>query len=192
MVNNATAIHPELIEQKPFWEKRLDAVDILTVGLRSAYVASWHAAQFMAAQGSGLIVFGSSFGANCYMHGPAYGAQKAGVDKMAFDMHHDLKSYGARAVSLWMGPLRTERALKAAEVNPEQYREFMAMAETPEFSGHLIHALATDPRAHHYGGEVIVGAELGEVLGITDEGRTPPSHRSLLGGPPPRSKAVVY
>ena len=192
LVNNATAIHPQLIEQKPFWEKRLDAVDIVTVGLRSGYVASWHAAQLMAAQGSGLIVFGSSFGANCYMHGPAYGAQKAGVDKMAFDMHHDLRPYGVRAVSLWMGPLRTERALKAAEVNPEQYREFMAMAETPEFSGHLIHALATDPRAQHYGGEVIVGAELGEVLGITDEGRTPPSHRSLLGGPPPRSEAVVY
>ncbi|HZV08861.1 MAG TPA: SDR family NAD(P)-dependent oxidoreductase, partial [Novosphingobium sp.] len=77
LVNNATYIHPQLIEKMPFWEKDLDAVKILEVGLRSAYVASWHAARIMVPQGSGVIAFGSSFGGSCYMHGPAYGAQKA-------------------------------------------------------------------------------------------------------------------
>jgi NADP-dependent 3-hydroxy acid dehydrogenase YdfG len=48
----------------------------------------------MVPQGSGLIAFGSSFGANCYMHGPGYGAQKAGIDKFAHDMQHDLSEYG--------------------------------------------------------------------------------------------------
>lgn len=100
LFNNATYIDDELIAPKPFWEKSLGAADILNVGLRSAYVASWHAAKIMCAQHSGLIVFGSSFGANCYMHGPAYGAQKAGVDKMAFDMQHDFTDTGVRAVSL--------------------------------------------------------------------------------------------
>ncbi|MGB5076153.1 MAG: SDR family NAD(P)-dependent oxidoreductase, partial [Sphingorhabdus sp.] len=47
LVNNATYIHHQLIEKMPFWEKELDAVKILDVGLRSAYVASWHAAQQM-------------------------------------------------------------------------------------------------------------------------------------------------
>ncbi len=65
-------------------------------GLRSAYVASWHAAKMMVAQGSGLIAFGSSFGGSCYMHGPAYGAQKAGIDKFAHDMGHDLRGTGVR------------------------------------------------------------------------------------------------
>ncbi|MFM2258009.1 MAG: hypothetical protein RIQ28_1856, partial [Pseudomonadota bacterium] len=69
LVNNATYIHHQLIEKKPFWEKELDAVNILDVGLRSAYVASWHAAQMMVKQGRGLIGFGSSFGGSCYMHG---------------------------------------------------------------------------------------------------------------------------
>ena len=37
LVNNATYIHRQLIEKKPFWEKELDAAKILDVGLRSAY-----------------------------------------------------------------------------------------------------------------------------------------------------------
>lgn len=192
LVNNATYIDPQLIEPKPFWEKSLDAVRILDVGLRSAYVASWYAAQLMVPAGKGLIAFGSSFGANCYMHGPAYGAQKAGVDKMAFDMHHDLKAFGVRALSIWMGPLKTERALKAADVHPEQYKEFMAMAESPEYTGHLIHALAFDERCQSMGGDTLVGAELGKTLGISDDGNWPPSHRDMLGPPPERSQAVVY
>ena len=98
LVNNATMIHPELISPKPFWEKELAAVGILEVGLKSAYVASWYAAKMMVQQGSGLIAFGSSFGANCYMHGPGYGAQKAGIDKFAHDMQHDFADSGVNAV----------------------------------------------------------------------------------------------
>lgn len=60
LVNNATYIHHQLIEKMPFWEKDLDAARILDVGLRSAYVASWHAARMMVPQGSGVIAFGSS------------------------------------------------------------------------------------------------------------------------------------
>ena len=77
-------------------------VDILDVGLRSAYVASWHAAPLMAARKNGLIAFTSSFGASCYMHGPGYGAQKVGVDKFAKDMAVDLKAFNVAAVSIWV------------------------------------------------------------------------------------------
>ena len=55
LVNNAAYIHHQLIEQKPFWEKELDAQYILDVGLRSAYVASWHAAKMMAKKKSCLL-----------------------------------------------------------------------------------------------------------------------------------------
>ena len=192
LVNNATHMNPELITPKPFWEKSLDAGAILDVGLRSAYVASWHAARMMTAAGSGLLVFGSSFGANCYMHGPAYGAQKAGIDKLAADMQHDLEDSGVMAVSIWMGPLRTERALIAAQVHPEQYEQIMQVAENPEFTGELIHALAVRPECRQYRGQTLIGAELGEALGISDQGVYPPSHRTMLGGPPERSTAVIY
>lgn len=192
LVNNATMIHPELISPKPFWEKELAAVGILDVGLKSAYVASWYAAKMMVQQGSGLIAFGSSFGANCYMHGPGYGAQKAGIDKFAHDMQHDFADTGVNAVSIWMGPLRTERALMAAEVHPEQYEEIMKVAENPEYTGHLLQALAVSPDIEKYAGKTLVGAELGVELGIPDDGEYRISHREMLGGPPERSSAVIY
>jgi len=193
LVNNATAIHHQLIEKKPFWEKELSAAEILNVGLRSAYVASWHAAQLMVVQGSGTIVFTSSFGASCYMHGPAYGAQKAGIDKLAHDMAVDFKETGVRAFSLWMGPLLTERSLLAAQLNPELYGEFLAAAESPAFSAEIIHAIASDPQGDQHNGATLIGAEIALAYGITDrDGYQPPSHRAMLGSPRPINPAIVY
>lgn len=194
LVNNAAYMHHQLIEQKPFWEKELDAQYILDVGLRSAYVASWHAARIMAKQKSGLIAFGSSFGASCYMHGPAYGAQKAGLDKLAHDMAVDLEPYDVQAVSIWMGPLLTERALIAAEVHPEQYTEFMATAETPQFTGHILHAIASDSKASEISGHTLVGAEVAKGrYNLKDRGdKQPPSYREMLGSPNEPNPARVY
>lgn len=192
LVNNATYIHHQLIEKMPFWEKDLDAVKILDVGLRSAYVASWHAARMMVKQGSGVIAFGSSFGGSCYMHGPAYGAQKAGVDKFAHDMEHDLRGTGVITVSIWMGPLVTERSLIAQKTNPEQYEGFIDAAENPEFTAHIIDAIAKAPNRDELSGQTLIGAEIAKDLGVTDRGREKPSYREMLGSPRPKNPAAVY
>lgn len=192
LVNNATYIHHQLIEKKPFWEKELDAVNILDVGLRSAYVASWHAAQIMVPQGSGLIGFVSSFGADCYMHGPAYGAQKAGIDKFAHDMEHDLRGTGVVSVSLWLGPQITERSEIARQTNPEQYEEFIAYAENPEFSAHIFDAIDRASNRDELSGQTLIGAEIALELGIKDRGVDRPSHREMLGNPRPKNPAAVY
>ncbi|MCC7393611.1 MAG: SDR family NAD(P)-dependent oxidoreductase [Sphingomonadaceae bacterium] len=192
LVNNATYIHHQLIEKKPFWEKELDACRILDVGLRSAYVASWHAAKIMVLQGSGIIGFGSSFGASCYMHGPAYGAQKAGVDKLAHDMEHDLRGTGVIAVSIWMGPLITERSKIASQTNPEQYKDFIESAENPEFTGHILDAIDRAPNRDQLSGQTLIGAEIARELGVQDRGRDKPSYREMLGSPNPKNPAAVY
>lgn len=192
LVNNATYIHHQLIEKKPFWEKDLAAVNILDVGLRSAYVASWHAAQIMVAQSSGLIAFGSSFGASCYMHGPAYGAQKAGIDKLAHDMEHDLRDTGVVALSIWMGPLITERSKIAAETNPDQYKDFIATAENPEFTAHILDAIDKAPNRVDMSGRVLIAAEIAKELAITDRGVERPSYRDMLGCPPQKNPAAIY
>lgn len=192
LVNNATYIHSQLIEKKPFWEKDIAAVGILDVGLRSAYVASWHAARLMVTQGSGVIAFGSSFGGSCYMHGPAYGAQKAGIDKFAHDMEHDLRGTGVIAVSIWMGPLVTERSLIARETNPEQYEGFIETAENPEFTAHIIDAVDRSPDRETLSGQTLIGAEIARVLGVSDRGRERPSYRDMLGSPRPKNPAAVY
>lgn len=192
LVNNATALHDDLIKPGGFWEKSLELVDILNVGLRSAYVASHFAAKLMVQQGSGLIVNTSSFGGACYMHGPAYGAQKAGLDKMIWDMGHDLKPHQVHTLSLWMGMLSTERTLKVIEQEPEKYPEFAEICESPEFIGHIILNVYQSKERHTFTGKTLIAAELAEQLGITDKGqRQPPSHRHMLGGPLSYNPAIV-
>jgi NAD(P)-dependent dehydrogenase (short-subunit alcohol dehydrogenase family) len=191
LVNNATFLHDDLIEKGPFFRKSLHLVDILDVGLRSAYVASWHAAKLMAKRKSGLVAFTSSFGGNCYMHGAAYGAQKAGVDRFAHDMAVDLKPYGVAAVSIWMGMLRTDRTKKVMAEDPGKYQGFWDIAETPEFTGHVLAALYRDEKRMEKSGKVLIGAELAQEYGISDEGRQPPSHRPMLGSPPVVNPAIV-
>jgi NAD(P)-dependent dehydrogenase (short-subunit alcohol dehydrogenase family) len=184
LVNNAAAIHDDLIEPGGFWEKPLELADILDVGLRSAYVASYYAAPLMVAARTGLIAFTSSFGASCYMHGPAYGAQKAGLDKFAADMAVDLRPHNVAAVSLWLGPQLTERTAVAARSRPQQYAEFLRNGETPQFNGRIIHALAHDPELLSLSGQTLISAEAAARYGITEQGgRAPPSYRELLGAP---------
>lgn len=192
LVNNAAYMHAQLIEQKPFWEKELDAQKIIDVGLRSSYVASWHAARMMVPAGSGLIGFTSSFGASCYMHGPAYGAQKAGLDKLAHDMAFDLKDTGVVAVSIWLGPQVTERAAIAKDANPEQYEAFMATAENPEFTAQILDAIDRSPKRAELSGETLIGAEIAKELGVTDRGSERPSYRDMLGAPRSKNPAAIY
>ena len=98
LVNCAIAIPDALTVPGPFWQKPLKMTELLDVGLRSTYVAS-HCAAGLLIAARGLVVNISSAGSRCYMHGPAYGAGKAGTDKMSFDMAHDFKPAGVSVVS---------------------------------------------------------------------------------------------
>jgi NAD(P)-dependent dehydrogenase (short-subunit alcohol dehydrogenase family) len=190
LVNNAAVVSDELVSPKPFWDKPLALADVLDVGLRSSYVASWYAAPLLAARERGLIAFTSSPGSVCYMHGPAYGAQKAGVDKMAADMAVDFRDTNVATVSIWMGILLTEKLRAAFVGQPEVLANTAEHAETPEFTGYLIDALFGDADLAGLSGRTLIGAELAERYGITDEdGRRPPSHRHL--GLPREPSGVV-
>lgn len=184
LVNNAAFLHENLIDPGPFWEKPLQMVGMLDVGQRSSYVTSYYAAPLLLQATRGLIVFISSFGADCYMHGPAYGAQKAGTDKMAFDMSVDFEDSQVATVSLWLGPQLTERSAIAAKDRADKYESVMANAETPEFNGRVIYALLNDPELQTKSGETLITAELADAYGIQDDkGKQPPSYRGMLGSP---------
>jgi NAD(P)-dependent dehydrogenase (short-subunit alcohol dehydrogenase family) len=193
LVNNVAHIGDELIQPGGFWEKSLDLVNILDVGLRSQYIACYYAAPIMVRQKSGLIVFTSSFGSVCYMHGPAYGAQKAGIDKFAADMAVDLKDYNVATVSIWMGMLLTERSKKAIKDHPETYGQLAEMAETPDYTGHIIAAMADDPDIMSLTGQTVIGAEIApDRYGLTDAGgKKPISHRPFLGDPRVAHPAII-
>jgi NAD(P)-dependent dehydrogenase (short-subunit alcohol dehydrogenase family) len=182
LVNNACAIHDMLPAPGNFWEKPMAIGNMINVGVRSGFVASWLAAPMMVRQGRGLIVFTSAPGAVHYCFGPAYGAHKAGMDKMAADMAVDFKDAGVdvAAISVWMGSLATERLLSMMAAAPEKFGKLESTLETPEMTGHVIWALFNDPNVKDISGKTVIGAEMAAHYGITDRGgRVPPSVREL-------------
>lgn len=194
LVNNAAAVYDELSAPGGFWEKPLKLADMIDVGIRSGYVASWLAAPEMVKQDAGLIVFTSASGAAHYSMGPAYGAHKAGVDKMAFDMAEDFRHAGAKvtALSVWMGALATDRLLAMIAAEPAKYGHLRDHLETPEFTGHVIWGLYNDADLARRNGQTLIGAELAREYGIRDEGdRQPPSSRDTHGVAPHQHHRLV-
>lgn len=183
LVNNAAKV-VGTVSPGGFWEKPLETADLITVGLRSHYVASFHAAPLLIANGRGLIVNTGHYGAVAYHHGPAYGAQKAGADKMAADMAKELRPHNVAAISIWMGGLDTERARAYIASLPAEARP-TGERESPGFTGRVIAALYAADDLMDHSGRALIGAELGARLGVTDvDGGTPRSFRRELGGPP--------
>jgi len=178
LVNNACALHDQLTAPLNFWEKPLEIVDMLDVGLRSGYVASYYAAPLMARQRSGLILFTSASGAVHYVYGPAYGAHKAGMDKFAADMAVDFKEHNVAVLSIWMGALLTDRLRMVIGSDPDKYAHLEGVTESPEFTGHILWSLFNDPHLMDMSGQTVIGAEMAIKYGIKDvSGRQPPSYR---------------
>jgi hypothetical protein len=107
-------------------------------------------------------------------------------------MEHDLRGTGVMAVSIWMGPLVTERSLIAQKTNPEQYEGFIEAAENPEFTAHILDAIGRAPNRDELSGQTLIGAEIAKKLGITDRGNEKLSYREMLGNPPTKNPAAVY
>ena len=189
LVNNACAVHDAINAPGQFWEKPKEIGNMINVGVRSGFIASWHAAPHMVRQGKGLVLFTSSPGAMHYCFGPAYGAHKAGVDKMAFDMGVDFADAGANvaAVSVWMGSLTSERLLEMMAASPERFKHLEGTLEPVDYTGHLAWAMFNDPDMMRFNGQTIIGAEVGKDYGITDDaGKFPPSVRDGTGASPPQ------
>ena len=178
LVSNACALHDQLTAPGNFWEKPLAIGDMLSVGLRSSYVASYYAAPIMIETRGGLVIFTSASGAVHYVYGPAYGAHKAGLDKFAADMAVDFKNYNVAVMSVWMGALLTDRLRMVIASDPAKYGHLERTSETPEFTGHVIWALYSDPQRMEMSGQTVIGAEMAVKYGIKDsDGRQPLSYR---------------
>lgn len=189
LVNNACYQSNAIAAPGQFWEKPIEIGEMIDVGLRSGFITSWHVAPHMARQGEGLILFTSSPGSMHYCFGPAYGAQKAGSDKMAYDMGIDFADAGVdvAVVSVWMGALATDRLLGLMDADPERFAGLEGTLEPPGYTGHVAWAIFNDPdKMAKFNGRTIIGAEIGREYGLTDgNGQFPPSVRQGTGASPP-------
>jgi NAD(P)-dependent dehydrogenase (short-subunit alcohol dehydrogenase family) len=187
LVNNAFALPDTLTEPERYWEKPLSYWEMVDVGVRSNYVAAWHAARIMVPQQSGLIVAISGYVGVTYTYGVVFGTCKAAVDRMARDMAIELKPHHVASLSLWLGLTFTERAARALQRYPEMSAQTVtnpAVGSSSEFAGRVIAALARDAELMKRSGGTYIAAELAQLYGVTDvDGRVPPSLRAQRGAP---------
>jgi NAD(P)-dependent dehydrogenase (short-subunit alcohol dehydrogenase family) len=82
-----------------------------------------------------------------------YDLAKVAVNRLAFSQGHELARYGATAVELIPGWLRSEMMLGNFGVGEDNWRDAVgaaapadfALSETPRFAGRAVAALAADP-----------------------------------------------
>jgi NAD(P)-dependent dehydrogenase (short-subunit alcohol dehydrogenase family) len=185
LVNSAISLPAELTQPGSFWEKPLSNWEMIDVGLRSYFVAAWHAAQIMVPRKSGLIVGISGYVGVTYTYGVIFGTCKTAGDRMARDMAVELKPHKVASISLWQGFTYTERAQQNLKTVPGMAAQLKSAAgSSVEFPGRVIAALAKDPEVLRRSGGTFINAELAQEYGITDvDGRVIPSLRAERGAP---------
>lgn len=187
LVNNAFSLPETLTEPEPFWEKPLSYWEMVDVGVRSSYVAAWHAAHLMVPQKSGLIVATSGYVGVTYTYGVVFGLCKSAVDRMARDMAIELEPHGVASISLWLSLAFTERAQHNLAKYPEMTSQTVTnpvIGSSIEFPGRVVAALAKDPDIMKRSGGTYIAAELAHEYGVTDvDGTVPPSLRAQRGSP---------
>lgn len=185
LVNNAIWLPEDMTDPGGFWEKPTSYWRLVDIGLRSYYVAAWHAAQIMVPQTSGLIVNISGYVGVTYTYSVVFGTCKAAVDRMARDMAIELKPHNVASLSLWQGLTFTERAERNLKTVPGMASQLVSSAGVSvEFPGRVIAALAKDPEVLKRSGGTFIAAELAQEYGVTDvDGKSPPSLRAQRGSP---------
>ncbi|WP_428981678.1 SDR family NAD(P)-dependent oxidoreductase [Novosphingobium album (ex Liu et al. 2023)] len=186
LVNNAFTLSDDLLEPKGFWEKPLSNLEMWDVGVKSNYVAAWHAARIMVPRKSGLIVAISGFAAVTYTYGVVFGTSKSAVDRMARDMAIELEPHNVASLVLWQGLTLTEKARdNLAKMGDKMTASITSMqGSSVEHPGRVVAALAADPAIMRRSGGEFVTAELAQEYGITDvDGAVIASARATRGSP---------
>jgi NAD(P)-dependent dehydrogenase (short-subunit alcohol dehydrogenase family) len=116
-----------------------------------------------------------------------YDLAKAANLRMAFALGHELAPYGATAVALTPGWLRSEAMLEAYQVTEANWRDATAVSphftisESPSFVGRAVVALAADPDRGRWNGQSLSSGGLAQVYGFTDlDGSQPDAWRYLV------------
>jgi dehydrogenase/reductase SDR family member 1 len=170
LVNNAFA-SPEqrvLWGGQRFWQIPLRLWDdLIDVGLRSHFVATWHAAPLMIEQGSGLVINVASHAAGTGKSARSrailpYSVGKAALHRMSADMATELHDSGVAVISIWPPGSRTEGVL----AEPDVWGDIDDW-KPPLFSGRVVAAFAAAGDWLASSGEALVVEDLAQELGIS-------------------------
>ena len=177
---------------KSVWESSLDiGLRTLRLGVETHAITSHFAIPLLIKTPGGLVVEVTDgtdeYNATNYRVSFFYDLAKASVNRMAFALAHELQPYGATAVSLTPGWLRSESMLQAFGVTEANWREattrvpHFAISESPAFVGRAVSALAQDPDVSRWNGKSLSSGQLAKIYGFTDlDGSQPDAWRYVV------------
>ena len=175
---------------KSVWESSLDyGLRTLRLAVDTHAITSHFAIPLLIKTPGGLVVEVTDgtdeYNATNYRVSFFYDLAKASVNlRMAFALAHELQPYGATAVSLTPGWLRSEFMLEAYGVTESNWRDattrvpHFAISESPAFVGRAVAALAQDPNVSRWNGKSLSSGQLAKIYGFTDlDGSQPDAWR---------------
>jgi NAD(P)-dependent dehydrogenase (short-subunit alcohol dehydrogenase family) len=188
---------------KTVWESDLDVgLRMLRLGIDTHAITSHFALPLLIRTPGGLAVEVTDgtdeYNATNYRVSFFYDLAKAGVNRMAFALAHELAPHGATAVSLTPGWLRSEAMLDVYEVTEATWPDaakvqpHFAISESPAYVGRAVAALAQDPDRARWNGRSLSSGQLAQVYGFTDlDGSQPDAWRYMVEVQDPGKPADV-
>lgn len=163
---------------KPLWEHSLDkGLRLWRLGVETHIVTSHAALPLLIRHPGGLVVEvtdgTAEFNAN-YRDSFFYDLAKVSVQRIAFAQAAELKPYGATALTVTPGFLRSEAMLQEFGVTEENWRdaaevhEHFILSESPVFLGRGVAALASDPEVQRFAGKTLSSGFLAREYDLTD------------------------
>ena len=163
---------------KTVWESSLDlGLHTWRLAVETHAITSHFALPLLIRQPGGLVVEvtdgTADYNAEHYRVSFFFDLAKAANLRMAFALAHEVAPYGATAVAVTPGWLRSEAMLEAYGVTEERWRDatriqpHFANSESPSYVGRAIAALAADPDVARWNGQSLSSGQLAQVYGYS-------------------------
>ncbi|WP_242894796.1 SDR family oxidoreductase [Actinomadura litoris] len=177
---------------KPLWEQSLeDGLRMLRLSIHTHAITSHHALPLLIREPGGLVVEVTDGTAEYNAKyrkevGFFYDLAKSAVIRMALAQSVEIAPYGATALSLTPGWLRSEWMLDNYGVTEDTWRDAVekvphfAISETPALVGRAVAAVAADPERARWNGTSQSSGGLAKEYGFTDtDGSRPDAWRYI-------------
>lgn len=178
---------------RPLWELDLDTgLRILRLAIDTHLVTSHHLLPLLVRAPGGLLVEvtdgTAAYNAEHYRISVYYDLAKVAVNRLAWSQGHELVRFGATAVCVTPGWMRSEIMLEAFSTTEEAWRDAVgttappdfATSESPRFVGRGVAALAADPHRARWNQQSVTAADLAWAYGFTDVDGTRPDCWSAM------------
>lgn len=174
---------------KPLWEMNLDqGLRMLRLAVDTHLITSFYLCPLLTKPG-GLVVEVTDgtleYNLRNYRISVFYDLAKMSINRLGFSQGHELKQFGAMALTVSPGWMRSEMMLEHFNTTEANWKEAQtppgfALSESPRFVGRCIAALAADPDRQRWNQASVNSGQLAKVYNVVDIDGTRPDVWSYM------------